>query len=34
MVQFSIPDYPVCLPSLLLADTFVMTVSYMIASVA
>jgi hypothetical protein len=34
MAQFSILDCPVCLPSLLLDDTSVMVVSYMIPSMA
>jgi hypothetical protein len=34
MIRFRISDCPVCLPSLLLADTSVMAISYMVASVA
>jgi hypothetical protein len=34
MVQFSILDCPICLPSLLLADSSIMVVSFVIASMA
>jgi hypothetical protein len=34
MIQFGILDYPVFLPGLLLVDTFVTAVSYVVTSMA